>query len=150
MRVPISPLEIARKLEAHAAWLDTGGQSGQPADFSFVDLEGIRWPGVRLSRALFIGAFLKNAMLQDADLREAKFLDAFLVEANLAGADLRGACFRGAHLEEANLRHTNLHTANLDGTRLHGADLREAQGVSRKQLSLAVVADDTRLPRNVK
>jgi len=74
-----------------------------------------------ISKAIKIGASLRNANLRGADLSNAN-----LRGANLTNANLRGANLRGADLFDANLRDANLRGANLRGADLRRADLRDA------------------------
>jgi uncharacterized protein YjbI with pentapeptide repeats len=70
--------QLKRVLTDHCAWLDSGGKSGEKADLSHAQLQGLS--------------------LWSADLREAD-----LSYANLQGADLDHARLRGANLRHAKI-----------------------------------------------
>ena len=85
---------------------------------------------------------LSSADLRNADLRSTDLRDANLRNATLWGADLRGADLREVDLEYATLwsailQGANLRNANLRGASLLHADLREAEGISCRQLTQA-------------
>lgn len=62
----------------------------------------------------------------ETDLSESRFLGANLRETVLEGADLRGIDLRGADLTESNLQDADLARADLGGATLMGADLESA------------------------
>ena len=77
-------------------------------DFSGIDLhrlqvQGARWPEVKLAGSILRAANLNGADLRRADLRQTDLEDADLRGANLEGADLRGARLAGAKLAGARL-----------------------------------------------
>ena len=91
--------------------------------------------------------------LRATDLRGAEFWDAHLEKADFWGANLEGAKLWGACLDNAKLVKARLHGANLrsvrlagadltdaelDGADLQGADLRDATGLTRKQVESAL------------
>lgn len=75
------------------------------------------------------GAFVRRTDLTRAILRNA----------NLSHADASGALFRDADFEGA----------NLTGTILRGADLTGAKNLTAKQLSSAIIDEETRLPAGI-
>ena len=86
-----------------------------------------------------------------AELQHADFDGASLVQASLIRADLSQANFTNADLTQASLHGANLSKANFTGaklnqTHLEGADLSEAVGLTQKQLDLAMLNDQTKLP----
>jgi uncharacterized protein YjbI with pentapeptide repeats len=100
----ISLIELAEVLDQHRAWVESGGESGQKADLS----------GVNLSKADLTGVNLQGAHMH---------------RTNLTGADLSMANLRGASLVQADMRDTNLLGTELRGANLMGANLYGAEGV---------------------
>ena len=100
----ISLIDLAEILDQHKMWVESGGESGNKADLS----------GVNLAKADLTGVNLEGAILQ---------------RANLSGADLSMANLRGASLVQANLRNSNLLGTELRGANLMGANLYGAEGV---------------------
>jgi hypothetical protein len=97
------------------------------------------------------GANLEYAHLEGADLRAAHLEEAELLEIHLEGANLRhthleGAELLHAHLEGAGLHHAHLERANLFVAHLEGANLQKATGITRKQLTVAFLNENTILP----
>lgn len=80
---------INEVLEAHFAWVSSGGAEGSRADLSGADLQGM---------------FLVNACLYGANLRGANLYSAVLAYADLCMADLTGANLKEATLNHAQLR----------------------------------------------
>jgi hypothetical protein len=107
------------------------------ADVSGADLNGAMLNGAHLNGGTDLsGSTLVNADLRSADLRRA----------DLSGADLKGADLAGADLKGTDLRGANLKGADLKGTNLRAADLRRAHGLTRPQISGALVSGRSRLP----
>jgi hypothetical protein len=77
----------------------------------------------RLFKALFSGANLSKAKLNDAALQSVNFVQANLNCADLNGADLMDAKLANANLTGANLSEANLAGADLEGARVVGANL---------------------------
>jgi len=96
-------------------------------DLSRADLSGLKLiNNPDFQHAIFLGADLSGA-----DLEQGNFWGADLRDANLAGADLRAANLAyadltNADLRQANLRHVKLEYANLWETQFEGADLTDA------------------------
>src|SRR5512144_1528046 len=101
----LSRLQVETILADHRRYVDTERKEGARADFSFVELCGVRFAGLKLRRARFDHARLAGADFTGADLRKA----------NLIGADLRGAKMPGADLTQARLSGANLSGADLEG-----------------------------------
>ena len=111
--------------------------------------------------------------LKDIDLSKTELNSAVLVHVDLSGAnlnkaDLRGADLRGADLSNTNLRGSILCHAKLDPyiyegvdttydtpttystpINLSGADLREAKGLTDKQIAQAIGDQNTQLPDGI-
>jgi hypothetical protein len=125
--------ELARRIEAHSKWLDTGGREGARADLKGAHLRFSNLFMARLERADLSSADLRNANVQwanlsGADLNGAKLGDADLFQSNFSGANLhdvsaKGASFFMADLQGADLGGANLRGADMKGTKLQGADL---------------------------
>jgi uncharacterized protein YjbI with pentapeptide repeats len=109
-----------------------------------------------LQEASLAQAYLGEADLSEADLRGAYLMGASLQGATLQGASLQGANLQGADLRAADLQGANLHGANLlgahvqganfTGADLQGADLTYTIGLTREQLALAYIDENTQLP----
>ena len=64
--------EIKNKIVKHITWLQSPDR-GERADFCYAILNGLTLPQIKLSRALFAAADLREADFSGADLREACF-----------------------------------------------------------------------------
>lgn len=125
---------------------------GEGASFRYGRLAGLRLDsGVRMPRAVFEGADLGQASLQEADLSHARFDEAFLGAAFVRGCNLEGSRGRAVAAQGADFKDSRFVTAqwpganfleasfdyavldNLDwrGVNLHAADVRTAvvQGI---------------------
>ena len=110
---------LAARLEACAAWVESGGAEGAPAVLDHEDLRplggllrerlltALSARGVRAVGVDFSASQLQGANFRDADLRGAVF-DA---------ADLRGACFENAKLAHARFGRAILAPLHLIGGR---------------------------------
>ena len=67
----LSRLEVETILADHRRYVDTERKEGARADFSFVELCGVRFAGLKLRRARFDHARLAGADFTGADLRKA-------------------------------------------------------------------------------
>jgi len=94
----ISLLELAEILDQHKAWAESGGETGQRADLSGVNLSNADLTGVNLQGAVLRRANLSGADLSMANLRGANLMQADLCNANLLGTEFRGADLMGAVL----------------------------------------------------
>jgi len=79
------------------------------------------------------------------------FTGSKLVLMCMSYADFRGASFRNADLAGANLAHAKLDNADFSGatlsiTSFKGTDLRNARGLTQKQLDAACGDADTQAP----
>ena len=110
----MTPDDLMRIVNAHAAWLDRKA-GGTCANLARQDLSGVSLPGVVLRQAKLSGVIFEYADLRRADLRRADLFAANLHQALLSGARLSGADLRGVRLRDA----------DLTGADLEGADLRE-------------------------
>jgi hypothetical protein len=154
---------------------DLRGADLTGAHLEAATLRGAHLEGANLREAHLRGANLREAHLRGADLREAHLKRAYL-EAHLEGADLSsarleeayldGARLEGAILIGANLKGAILNKANLEGAvlwcahlkgaylseaHLEGADfggapLLGATGLTREQLTKAILDEKTILP----
>ena len=139
--------ELKQVLTNHRTWLDSDGQSGERADLSYAQLQGLSlWSAdlreVDLSYANLQGADLDHARLRGANLRHAIMEAASLWQANLRDADLSYAGLQRAKLDHADLSDANLSNADLTraslwGAQLSGARLEHAVGISDDQLKNA-------------
>jgi len=114
------PLAASLLVGLGTAWRpDTGSE----CELGGAHLDGVSWPGIRLSGAGFVEANLDAAHLEGADLTGAQFSDASLVRTHLEGAILREARFNRADLTGASLRNVHATEARFHGTNLTLADL---------------------------
>ena len=88
------------------------------ADFSHVDLSGLR-----LTHALLNGAIFDHATLIETDFGGARLIEASFKHAAMSGANLYGADLRGADLNGASLLCCCLDCSNLAGANLRNAYL---------------------------
>jgi uncharacterized protein YjbI with pentapeptide repeats len=88
------------------------------------------------------GADLTNQCVKSGHLEGADFSHARLVLMCMSFADFSGASFRNADLSGANLAHAKVDGADFTGadltiTGLQGTDLKQAKGLTQKQLDQA-------------
>jgi uncharacterized protein YjbI with pentapeptide repeats len=126
----------------------TGGAHLNDAILSGADLSDVHLSDAHLNDAdIGDGTILFNADLSGADLSGANLTGgAHLNDAILSGADLSGANLSGADLSGADLRETYLVETNLSDTDLSGANLRDARGVTDKQLLQAKILEGATMP----
>jgi uncharacterized protein YjbI with pentapeptide repeats len=93
-----------------------------------------------------VGADLESANLFDADLRFADLSSANLRDAELLNADLQGANLNGANLYRAYLYQANLTSATLENANLSDATLERVKGLTKEQLSKAILCNTTLPP----
>lgn len=101
-------------------------------DLSRINLKWAILDEAKLQGATFTSTNLDYASLKRAHMEEAILLDAHLQEAFLEGVYLQKADLRGA-----NLRKAHLTDANFTGADISGADLREAEGLTQRQIDSA-------------
>ena len=138
--IGISLLELAEILDQHKIWVESGGESGEKADLSGVnlskaDLTGVNLQGAHLHRTNLVGADLSMA-----NLRGASLVRADMRNANLLGTELRGANLMGANAYGAD----GLWFGRLGGTNLFDAVLPES--ISAVDSSKAI-GDATKVAR---
>jgi uncharacterized protein YjbI with pentapeptide repeats len=145
-------------LQQHELWLRTNGTQGAKADLHGMNLEAAEGQtgevlvgrlvltGVDLRQADFRGSKLRNVDFTGANLEDARFDQANLRWAVMENAALRRTSFAGANLQSANLKGANLNQVNFTAADLSGADLTGAQCLSKTQLAVAVIDNDTNLP----
>jgi uncharacterized protein YjbI with pentapeptide repeats len=120
--IGISLLDLAEILDQHKIWVESGGESGNKADLSGVNLAHADLTGINLQSAVLNKANLRGADLSLANLRGASLVQADLRDTNLLGTELRGANLMGATLYGAE----GLWVGRLGGTNLFDAVLPEA------------------------
>ena len=118
----ISLLELAGTLDQHKTWVESGGENGERADLSGVNLSSADLTGVNLQGAVLKRANLSGADLSMANLRGTNLMQADLCNANLLGTELRGADLMGAVLYGAE----GLWVGRLGGANLFDALLPES------------------------
>lgn len=103
-------------------------------------------PGCNLA-----GADLRNTCVKAKNLTGANFDGANAVLMCMSFANFSNATFRGTDLSGANLASANLSNADLTGaimdiTSIKGTDLRNAKGLTQKQLNQACGDAGTKVP----
>lgn len=126
------------------------------ADLSEAHLERADLSRAQLKNAVLKSAYLDRAKLTKVDLEGANLYRAKLTHVDLYGANLKGADLSEANLRLANLKNavlgfsgkkaTNFRGAVLTDTNLKGVDLRWVSGLTGKQISRAMIDENTRLP----
>lgn len=126
-----------------------------------VDLTDAHLEKANLRSSILIDAILTHTDLRSAYLGDANLKKAWLHNTNLENADLSSATLVGVTLFAVNLTRANLMYANAEGVivigtsleeadlhkaNLKGADLRNAIGLTREQVDMAVIDNKTRLP----
>jgi uncharacterized protein YjbI with pentapeptide repeats len=99
-----------------------------------------------MEEAVLQRAHLEKSDLSGAFLERADLSEAHLEKANLSRAHLENVLLYGAYLKRAKLKMAHLESAYLEGAHLEGTDLLRATGLTRNQLSVAILDDKTRLP----
>jgi pentapeptide repeat protein len=123
---------------------------GPPRAFpSRAILDGVYLDGAGLSLSTIIGTRLTFAKFCRANLEESNLAFACLHRTDLIGANLYNANLIGANLNSANLNSASLSSARLDGASLNGAVLRTAVGLTREQIELARIDEQTALPEDL-
>lgn len=135
--------------------------AGQRISLTNINLTEANLNIASLSRANFRRTNLSRADLSLAYLVRANLIEANLHEANLSGADLSFAEFMradlsGASLSAALLCRADFFRANLSGAifaeadltnaNLNGVDLSGAFGLTREQIDVAHINENTKLP----
>ncbi|KAF0846696.1 pentapeptide repeat-containing protein [Nocardia caishijiensis] len=131
---------------AHEEPLDLTGIRVPGADLHEFYLPKARLTGADLSRTDLSRADLASAMLDHVDLIEANLTEATCHGANFRETRLNGADFTGADLSAGDFRGAALAEAKLTGANLKGADLRDAIGITPRQLSEAITDSTTQFP----
>jgi uncharacterized protein YjbI with pentapeptide repeats len=148
---PVVSLSDVRLRGADLSHLDLSGAYLSGADLSNADLSSADLSDADLSAAHLIAADLRFASISGANmsgtyLSRANLSETDCIDADLSGADLSGAKLSGAFLRDADLRETYLIETDLSDTDLSGANLRDARGVTDKQLLQAKTLEDTIMP----
>lgn len=117
-RVPYTAAQASEELQAYK-WVADGS------------LEKLNFVRAYLSRAMLMGAKMREsnfegADLSDSDLRGVDFEGANFEGAKLVGADLTGANLKGANFDMADLTGAFLDGANMSGAYLGEANLKDA------------------------
>src|SRR5215472_2679271 len=138
--IGISLIDLAEILDQHKQWAESGGETGERADLTGVNLSKADLTGVNLQAAVLHRVNLAGADLSMANLRGASLVRANLQSANLLGTELRGANLMGANVYGAD----GLWFGRLGGTNLFDAELPES--ISALDSSKAI-GDATKVAR---
>jgi uncharacterized protein YjbI with pentapeptide repeats len=98
-----------------------------------------------LSGRVLAGARMSNSIFDRSD-----FSRAVLTRVDATGSRFEHCDFSSADLSHAKLVRARLNGARFNGAILSGADLREAEGLTQRQLDHACGDADTRLPRGLR
>jgi len=115
-------------------------------DLRGVHLEGVILQGAHLEGSYLVGAHLVGAFLDNAHLKVANLLGALLQGSYLSGVHLESAGLWGTHLQGAQLIGTHFKGAHLDRSHVEGANLVGVKGLTREQLAVAFLDENTKLP----
>ncbi|HWA88819.1 MAG TPA: pentapeptide repeat-containing protein [Rhizomicrobium sp.] len=125
---------LKSKLDAHQAWIASGGASGGPANLDNEDLRPLRTlfvgrhlSGLSAKGAVCIGVDFSGCLLHAAKLDGADLRDAEFGNADLRGASLKGAKLAHARFDGANLGRLPLNNGTQLAPDLTGADATEEQ-----------------------
>jgi len=119
----------------------------QEADLSYAnlqkatirgDLRGVNASGADFRQAEISKSNLSQARLQRADFKGARLLELDLSNADLENADMRELTF---------WNWINIAGANLKGTDFSGSHIRNARGLTCRQIREAIIDKDTDLPK---
>jgi uncharacterized protein YjbI with pentapeptide repeats len=159
-------LRGANLLKAHLERVDLSEVHLEAANLCGAYLEGAKLLYAHLEGVNLSAAHLEKASLNLANLVEGYLRNSYMERSNLSGANLKGANLSGAHLEGARFKESNLEGAilidarlerarfpgaqlkgtHLSGAHLEGVNLKEATGLTRDQLSQAILDEKTILP----
>ncbi len=109
-----------------------GQGEAQRLDLSATDLRG-----AVLTNANLAGAILTSSHFEDANLSGAHLSGAQLSDARFNNSILKGAILRDTNLRGATLKGADVTDADFSGADLTGVDLREARGLTDKQINSA-------------
>lgn len=123
--MPINYIEVLEKLVSHKRWL-SDDPTGQRADFTAENLDGMNLSNQILSGVIFTAATLEGANLSNCLATEANFTGAALAGANLSNTTLVKCNFTGADLTNADLRNAVLDDSNFLATVITGVDFKGA------------------------
>src|SRR5215469_15259277 len=138
--IGISLIDLAEILDQHKQWAESGGETGERADLTGVNLSKADLTGVNLQAAVLHRVNLAGADLSMANLRGASLVRANLQNANLLGTELRGANLMGANVYGAD----GLWFGRLGGTNLFDAVLPESISAVN---SAKAIGDATKVAR---
>jgi len=97
------------RMQAHLAWLESGGEAGKQGDFSFMNFNGRDLNGARFTKAILRSANFGNANIKGAHFGEAVLNDAMLVCAVMdEHTDFTGANLADAFLDAKNFSKGNV------------------------------------------
>ena len=110
-------------------------------DFTGLEAAGRNFSGARFRQSSLTIVVLNRANFSGADLRDADAYGGVFSSANFANADLTNSTWVGTYLEGANFS-----GANLTGANFSGAQMRNARGLTQRQLNTACGDSSTELP----
>ena len=101
-------------------------------DLNNANLEGIELNGVEIKKGLFVGSYLKGAVMHLANLQKGNFKKAegpsFEIRfGNLSFSNFNNSNFSNADFSNSNLMFANFEDANLSGAKFRNAKLKGAK-----------------------
>ncbi len=126
---PVSDDEWQDLLDAHAAFLDAGGDGGSWTLLSVSGLPMCMYQGPEVEDGEQAVLRLKRIEGRDgagASLGYADFSGTYAPNINLSGATLTGSVLTDAIFDGANFEGATLHSVDFSGSRLRGANFRDA------------------------
>lgn len=158
---PCTDIQAILTVLGRRRWIYEKGEE-QRLDLYSTNLRLARLIEAHLERAIFLKSNLcyadfTRAHLEGADLRESWLNHTILTGAHLEGANLSGirlndATLTGAHLEGADLTEiywtvrARFKGAHMNGTDLRGTNLKNAIDLTREQINVAIIDEETKLP----
>lgn len=141
---------IADKMKAgNFRKVDLTNQHLCDAQLDRLDFEGAIFEGANLSYAILDNCDLKKASFKNATLEKAQLGVAKAHEANFSGAMMKGAILRACNFSKAIFHETDLTGADLHYAKLHGADLSTAN-LTDANLNNAEFDEHTKMPPDFK
>ncbi len=129
-------------------------------EFRGANLNRMNFSGFVILNSEFSNSRLYRANFEASDIMYSSFIDSNMTNANFSDAKLYGSDLTAAKLNNVNFRATNLASTDFTDANLSGSDLTDANlsnarlersiGLTRTQLSKALVGKFTSLPPHLK
>lgn len=96
-------------------------------DLKNANLEGIELNGVEIKKGLFVGSYLKGAVMHLANLQKGNFKNAQGPSFEIRFGNLSFSNFNNSNFSNADFSNSNLMFSNFEGANLSGAKFRNAK-----------------------